>query len=60
MSDDRTNPGPEDGKLVSLAEAHEVAYWTRALGCTALQLEVAVRAVGHSAAAVRDYLGSPG
>lgn len=56
MADDRKNPGPEDGKLISLSEPHELEYWTKALGCNVPQLRQAVDAVGHSASAVRAWL----
>lgn len=54
--DDKANPGPEDGKLVSLGERFELDYWTSALGCTRARLREAVAAVGHSAAHVRAWL----
>jgi hypothetical protein len=56
MSDDKTNPGPEDGKLISLKEPYEVEYWTAALNVDLAVLEQAVAAVGHSPAAVRAWL----
>ena len=59
MPDNLNDPGPQDGKLISLTEDHEVAYWTKALGVTRHQLEDAVAAVGDSAAAVREHLGLP-
>lgn len=57
--DDLSNPGPEDGKLISLTEDHERAYWCKALEVDRAGLESAVAAVGHGAAAVRAYLGRP-
>lgn len=59
MPDDRSNPGPEDGKLISLTEDHEVTYWTKALNVDRAKLKEAVDAVGHSAQAVRFYLDGP-
>lgn len=56
MADDLKNPGPEDGKRISLTEAHELDYWTAELSCTRDDLRRAVEAVGHGAAAVRAYL----
>lgn len=56
MADDLKNPGPEDGKLISLTERHEVVYWCRELGCTEKELMEAVKNVGVSAKAVREYL----
>lgn len=58
MSDDLTNPGPEDGKLISLTEEHELDYWSAELGLTRDELRVAVGAAGHSAKAVRDWLAT--
>lgn len=56
MSDDLTNPGPEDGKLISLTEEHELDYWAGALGITREKLREAVAVVGHSAEKVREWL----
>lgn len=60
MSDDKTNPGPEDGKLISLTEDYEVRYWCRILGVTAEELRQLVDKFGHSAAAVRAGLAGEG
>lgn len=46
-----------DRKLISLEEPHEVRDWAMSLGCTEDELREAVKAVGHSARAVREYLG---
>jgi hypothetical protein len=56
MTDDLNNPGPEDGKLISITEDHELDYWTKALNCSRDELRDAVAAVGHSADKVREYL----
>lgn len=56
MSDDKHNPGPEDGHLISLSQDHEVRYWTSALNITEERLKEAVAAVGHAASAVRIWL----
>lgn len=56
MTDDTDDPGPEDGRLISLLQPGEVAYWTAALGVTRQELARAVDAVGHSAAKVRAWL----
>lgn len=56
MSDDLDNRGPRDAKLISLTEDWEVKYWTKALGCSVLELKNAVENAGHSAEAVRNYL----
>jgi hypothetical protein len=55
MSDDPSKTGA-DRKLISLEQAHELRDWTQSLGCTEQQLRDAVKAVGHSADAVRSYL----
>ncbi|WP_081864739.1 DUF3606 domain-containing protein [Chondromyces apiculatus] len=57
MSDDTSIRGPQDAKLISLKEEHEVRYWTKALGVSKEELEKAVTAVGHSAEKVRAHLG---
>jgi hypothetical protein len=56
MSDDKSKTGT-DRKLISLTEDYEVRDWTKALGVTEQQLRDAVKAVGNSAEAVRQYLG---
>ncbi|MDM0009461.1 DUF3606 domain-containing protein [Variovorax sp. J22G73] len=45
-----------DRKLISLEEDYEVRDWTKSLGCTPGELREAVKAVGHSAEKVREYL----
>ncbi|WP_218511966.1 DUF3606 domain-containing protein [Variovorax sp. dw_308] len=55
MSDDKTKTG-QDRKLISLKEDYEVRDWCKSLGCTPEQLRAAVKAVGHSADAVRKHL----
>lgn len=55
MADDKTKTGL-DRKLISLEEQHEVRSWAESLGVTEVQLREAVKAVGHSADAVREYL----
>lgn len=56
MPDNLRDVGPQDGKLISLTEEWELARWCAALNVTPGRLEEAVRAVGHSAALVRDWL----
>jgi hypothetical protein len=55
MSDDKSKTGA-DRKLISLEQAHELRDWMKSLGCTEQQLRDAVKAVGHSAEAVRAHL----
>jgi hypothetical protein len=57
MPDNLNDPGPQDGKRISLTEEHELDYWTSELGISRSELFDAVDAVGHRTAAVRDYLG---
>ena len=56
MSDNLQNRGAADRSRISLKESWEISYWTKALGCDRETLEKAVKAVGHSAARVREYL----
>jgi hypothetical protein len=49
MADDLSNRGAQDRSRINVNEDHEVAYWTKELGCTAEQLKAAVKAVGMSA-----------
>lgn len=58
MSDDLKNPGPEDGKLISLSEDHELDYWTAELGVTREELRLAIAQAGHGVAAVKAFLAS--
>ena len=57
MADDPTKTGA-DRRLIALNQAHEIQSWTQSLGCTEQQLRDAVKAVGNSAEAVRQYLAS--
>jgi hypothetical protein len=56
MADDKSKRGPEDGKLIALDEDYEVAYWTEKFDVSKDDLAAAVKAVGHSAAAVERHL----
>ncbi len=58
MSDDPKNRGAQDRARINLNEAHEVRYWTNALGVSKEQLAAAVQAVGVSADKVREHLAS--
>jgi hypothetical protein len=57
MADDLSKRRPQDSSKISLTESWEVRWWCSAFGCNEAQLRAAVGAVGHSAAAVRNYLG---
>lgn len=54
--DDKTKPGSPDSKFINVNEEYEVAYWTKELGVTKAELEAAVKAVGTSVSAVKEYL----
>jgi len=56
MSDDKTRPGGQDRKLISLTEAYEVRDWSKKFGVTPDELKAAVKAVGNDAAAVEAHL----
>ena len=57
MSDNLQKAGPQDRSRINVHERWELDYWTKALGVSAEELERAVKAVGVSASAVREYLG---
>ncbi|MBS0240303.1 MAG: DUF3606 domain-containing protein [Proteobacteria bacterium] len=56
MADDRSKKGPQDRSRINLSERYEVDYWTKEFGISEGKLEAAVKAVGSSAEAVREYL----
>ena len=56
MADDTTKTSV-DRRFIALGEDYEVRDWAQSLGCTEQQLRDAVKAVGNSASAVRQYLG---
>jgi hypothetical protein len=56
MSDNTRLRGRHDSVLISLSERWEVAYWREALGVSEAALRNAVKQVGHSANAVREFL----
>lgn len=56
MVDNPALRGEQDRSRIAMHEEHEVRYWTHHLGVTREQLQSAVDAVGHSAAAVREHL----
>ena len=55
MADDKSKVAPGDRSRININEDYEVAYWTKALGCTKQELEKAVKEVGVSASAVKKY-----
>jgi uncharacterized protein DUF3606 len=60
MSDDTSQRGPQDRSRINMSQAHEVKYWTQALGVSEAELSRAVGAVGSSADKVREFLGNKG
>jgi len=59
MADDLSKRGPQDATRIDVNEAHEVRYWTQALGVTEAQLRSAVAAAGVEVKDIRTYLGKP-
>lgn len=55
MADDKSKVAPGDRSRININEDYEVAYWTKALGCTKQELQKAVKEVGVSASAVKKY-----
>ena len=49
---------PQDGSKISLREDYEVNYWRKKFGCTRVELQKAVKAVGHSSKEVKKYFES--
>jgi hypothetical protein len=56
MRDNLNERRPRDSNRVSTGEEWEIQYWTKALGCSEAQLKAAIKAVGNSAVAIRQYL----
>jgi hypothetical protein len=56
MSHDKAKRGPYANHRVNPYEPNEVKYWCQKFACTDMQLKNAVRAVGTSSDAVRDFL----
>lgn len=48
---------PIDARRINMNQAHEVAYWTRALGISEVRLRSIINKVGNSVVAVKKYLG---
>lgn len=57
MTDDKNKTGGPDRDRINVNEDYELQYWTKALGVSADELRAAVKAVGPTAAAVRQHLG---
>jgi hypothetical protein len=57
MADSLTNRVQPDRSKINMHEAHEVKYWTHAVGIERDDLQKAVDKVGSSGAEVRKQLG---
>jgi AraC-like DNA-binding protein len=57
MPDDPTKTG-QDRRLISLEQEHELRDWADTFGCSEELLREAVKEVGNSAAAVRQYVAN--
>ncbi len=57
MNDDKKNVGTQDRIRINVNEDYELQYWTKELEVSADELRAAVKAVGPTAAAVREHLG---
>jgi len=57
MADDPTHRSGQDRDQIHVNQAHEVAYWTNALGASEGGLRKGVADVGDRADAVRKLLG---
>ena len=49
---------PLDSKTIDTHNKSDYRHWSKELGCTDRELAAAVRAVGGSGAAVREYVES--
>lgn len=58
MANNLTNRTQPDRSKINMHEAHEVKYWSHALGVTKEELQKVVDKVGNFAAAVRKELQS--
>ena len=57
MPDDPTKTA-EDRRFISLEQEHEVRSWADTFGCSEELLREAVKEVGNSTAAVRQYVAN--
>jgi hypothetical protein len=55
MTDDTSKNSP-DKREINVDDMHDVRSWMLGLGCTEVELRLAVRAVGPSADAVEGFL----
>jgi len=55
MSDNLNKKAPQDASRISTSEKWEIDYWCDTLNCSEDELKQAVKKVGNSAQAVKDY-----
>lgn len=56
--DNKSKTGNPDRDLINTSENYEVEYWSNKFGVTPERLKSAVKAVGNSVTAVKDYLNN--
>ena len=56
MPDNKNKKHPLDGKRIDINDPDEVRYWCSEFGVNENILKLAVKAVGTSSTAVRNYL----
>jgi hypothetical protein len=56
MADDPNKRRPEDARLISTNQTHEVQYWSQKFGISEEQLKEAVRTAGPMVEDVRRHL----
>jgi len=56
MKEDPNKPALDNRQFIALDQVYGVSSWSRSIGCTPEQLRRAVKEVGKSADAVRQYL----
>lgn len=56
MADDLRKKGAQDRLRINVNEPHELAYWTKELGCTDDELRATIKSAGVMATAVRQHL----
>ena len=52
----KSKTGYPDRALINASENYEIEYWSNKFGVTPERLKSAIRAVGNSVNAVKDYL----
>ena len=57
MADDLKKRGTQDRSRINTTEDHEVQYWTKELGVSAVDLKRLVQMHGNSAAKIREVIG---